>query len=181
MLQKFISVIYKHVFNFIPAYDTQNPWIDAFIRLEYEIIELKWNGRIIPYGVSRASEELVNILNSNPDDNYTFLTESIGAEIALITIEKSRFKNVKNIISICPVNKPRIIEDFSMISLKSKSDIFARFSNKFLWPLHFFKSMQGNIENIELENIRHDQFVPNYKIDSNQTLLELIKNKMDNY
>ncbi len=180
-LQKLISIIYKYFFNFIPEYNTKNPWIDVFPKLKYEIIELKWSGKIIPYDVSKTSKKLSELLDSNPDKNYIFLTESIGTEIALSAIEKSKAKNIKKIISICPISKPRNIKDFSIVSLKSKNDIFARFSNKVLWPLHFFRSTKGNIEEISLENIRHDQFVPNHKIKKNQTLLELVENKMNGF
>jgi len=180
-LQKLISIIYKYIFNFIPEYNIKNPWIDVFYKSRYKIIELKWSGKIIPYDVSKTAKKLREILDLNPDDNYYFLTESIGTEIALSAIEKSNVKNIKNIIAICPVNKPRNIKDFSIISLKSKSDIFARFSNKVLWPLNFFNSMNGNIEEICLENIRHDQFVPNHKIEKNQTLLQLVESKMNGF
>ena len=178
-LQKLISFMYKYICNFIPEYNLKNPWVNVFSKSKYDIIELKWSGRIIPYDVSKTSKKLSELINLNPNENYFFLTESIGAEIAFSAIEKSNAKNIKKVISICPVNKPRNIKHFSAILLKSNSDIFAKFSNKVLWPLHFFKSMTGNIKDICLERIRHDQFVPSYKINKNQTLLELIENKMN--
>lgn len=177
-LHKVISLIYEHFFNYIPAYNPKDPWADAFSESKYEIIELRWSGKILPYEVSKASKNLLLFLNLNSDESYFFLTESIGTEIALSAIESSEARNIKKVISICPVNKPRNIKGFSFISLDSKSDTFAKFSNKLLWPFHAFKSMTGNIENLDLGNIRHDQFVPNYKINKKQTLLELIENKM---
>ncbi len=180
-IQRLISIIYKYIFNFIPEYNPKNPWINVFPKSKYEIIELKWSGKIIPYDVSKTSKKLIKILNSNPSRNYIFFTESIGTEIALSAIEKSDAKNIKGIISICPVNKPRNIKTFSLISLKSKNDIFARFSNRVIWPLHFFNSMNGHIEEICLENVRHDQFVPNHKIEKNQTLLQLVESKLNGF
>ncbi|MEA3329441.1 MAG: hypothetical protein U9Q06_01735 [Nanoarchaeota archaeon] len=178
-IQRTISFVYKYFFNFIPKYNIRNPWIDVFPKSKYEVIELKWSGKIIPYDVLKTSRKLQELLDSNLNTKYIFLTESIGTEIALLAIEKSKAKNVKKIIAICPVNKPRNIKDFSIISLKSKNDIFARFSKKLLWPLHFFKFTNGNVEELSLKNIRHDQFVPNHKIEKNQTLLELVENKID--
>ena len=68
-----------------------------------------------------------------------------------------------------------------MTILNSKSDTFANFANKFLWPSKMFKKLNGDIENIKLENIRHDQFLPNFKINNKETLLNLIKNKFNEY
>lgn len=180
-IQKLISFIYKYLFNFIPKYNTKGLWLKKFVKSGYNIVELKWSGKIIPYDVPKASRELLHIIDSNSTQNYSFLTESIGTEIVLSAIEASNTKNIKQIISICPVSRPRDIEGFSMISLKSKNDVFAKFSNKLLWPLHFLKSTTGNVENIVLKNIRHDQFAPDFKINKNQTLYELIESKMDDF
>jgi hypothetical protein len=177
-IQKIILFIYRYIFNFIPEYDSKSSWINVFPKSKYEIIELKWSGKIIPYDVFKTSNKLSELLKSNSNENYFFLTESIGTEIALSAIEKSHAKNIKRIISICPVNKPRDIRNFSIISIKSKNDLFAKFSNKFLWPFQLFKTMTGNVENIYLENMRHDQFIPIHKINKNQTLFELIDNKI---
>jgi hypothetical protein len=180
-IQKLISFIYKFFFNYIPKINIENPWTCAFPKSKFDIIELKWSGRIIPYDMPKTSKKLTKILNSHPLDNYFFLTESIGTQIALLGIEKSKAKNIKKIISICPVNKPKEIKDFSMIFIKSKSDTFARFSNKFLWPFSFFKTMRGNFEEIIIQDIRHDQFVPNYQIGKKQTLLEFVEKRMESF
>ncbi|MCK5021881.1 MAG: hypothetical protein KAR54_01360 [Candidatus Pacebacteria bacterium] len=136
---------------------------------------------MIPYSISNASDEVIKIFDKNPNDEYLFFTESIGTEIALLAIENGNIQKIKGIIAICPVNKPRKISDFPIFCFCSGSDFFARFSNKMLWPLQMFNSTKGRIEVLNLDNIRHDQFVPNYRLNGNQTLFQLIKEKIDNF
>lgn len=69
-IQKIISVIYKYLFNFIPPYTTKDPCVDAFAISKYEIIELKWSGKIIPYDIPKASKKLIDTLKSNPFKIY---------------------------------------------------------------------------------------------------------------
>ena len=62
IIQKIISNIYKYIFNYIPEYNKINPWINKFSKSEFEIIEFKWDGKIIPYDIPKASQKLSEIL-----------------------------------------------------------------------------------------------------------------------
>lgn len=179
-IQKIIATIYKNIFNFVPIknYNLHNPWLTKFNKNKFEIIDVKWSGKPFPNQIRKTRKKVQEILENNINSNIIFLTESIGTEIAISAIEKSQNKNVKKIIAICPVNKPRKIQNYSIISIKSNHDTFAKFSNKILWPFQILRNMSGNIETIILKNIRHDQFIPEQKINNNKTLLNLIKEKI---
>lgn len=181
IIQKSILFIYRHFFNFMPKYEVKEQlWKEQFQKNDnLEPIWLNWSGKIIPYGIIEAAKQVVKILNNNSDYNFIFFTDSIGTEIALSAIERCNTQNVKGLVAICPVNKPRKINNFPAIFLNSKSDIFAKFSNKILWPLKIFNSTKGNIKILNFDNIRHDQFLPNFKINKNQTLFELIEDKIN--
>ena len=179
LLQKVILFLYKNPFNFIPQYTNKNSWTKELRQKGFDTVNINWDGSFFSFHKPEIYSQATEILKNNPNKKYIFLTESIGAEIAFLGIKNQNFKNLKGIIALCPVNKPREIKGFKMISIKSKFDKFERFSNKILWPFHSFKQNRGNFELIELENTRHDQFTPENKTVFNLVLkkiAEIVKN-----
>ncbi|MBU1046303.1 hypothetical protein KKH36_00810 [Patescibacteria group bacterium] len=113
IIQKMIYFIYENLFNFVPKYGfKKESWSKAFEKDGFDVININWNGKIIPYGVSDAINKTIEVLWRDLDCNYVFFTESIGTEIAFSAIEKCNYKNTKGFFAICPVNKPREINDF---------------------------------------------------------------------
>ena len=179
-IQKVISFIYRKFFNFIPENGENFPWVKTNWE-EFDVKSISWSGRIIPYDVKKAAEEVKNILNKNVNDEYYFLTKSMGTEIALLAIENSEIKNIKGMVSFSPVNKPRKINNFPVIFIKSNEDIFSIFAHKILWPLYSFLETEGRIENIILKNVRHDQFVPDFIMKDDITMKEFAKKKLNSF
>ena len=181
LLQSSVSFIYKYIFNYTPRYSTRNLWLESFSKSDFDVLNLDWSGKVVPYDVPKASKSVRKIIEQNKNRDIYFLTESIGTEIVLRALDKldSESLSIKKVVSICPVNRPREIRKFKMISLNSESDIFARFSKIVLWPFHFFKNMRGNVEVITFDGIRHDQFTPDFFVGvESLNMYDIIKNKL---
>ncbi len=177
-LQKIITIIYKYVFNFSPQYYRKNQRKKTFPENQYEIIEILRSGKVNSCDLKKASKILQEILKKDIHHKYTILTESLWAEIAFLGIEKTKNLNIKNIFCLCPVNKPRSINDIRIFMLKWNKDIFEKIANKILRPLHIFKEMQWNIKEIIIENAKHEDFLPHY-IHKNKTLFQWIEEKIN--
>lgn len=176
-MQKMIDFIYERFFNFRPEYLKENPWVKE-LQKKHEVLEVKWNGRVTFGNFEKVARRATKMMDDEMGTGFDFLTESVGTEIGMRAALRSQNKNVGMMVGICPVMKSRKIEGFDLVVLKSDDDIFARFSQKFLWPVGGWKKMKGRVKEVVLKGVRHDQFVPGHEVfweGKKQTLMKVVE------
>lgn len=142
-----------------------------------EVIDFTWSGKIVPYDIPQAVRQLTPLLQAHVGREVYFLTESIGTEIALRSIEQCPGVTIQQLIALCPVNRPRTLRAFSAVYLRSADDLFARFAHVVLWPLDCWRTTDVRVRYCDL-NLRHDQFKPSQHVTidgTTQTLLDFVQ------